>query len=539
MLIDVPLRDQLAEATLDHQADENAHANCVPASLAAALSALTGRTFYGDELKDAVYGQGYTGATDPARFIAYCQRQGVRLWEVRDASGDALVRTIQAELGRHHPVYGAIPSMWANTTAAEIAAHGGPTHAVMFCDANSAAGTLTAMNPWPVDGHHAFYQTMPAAWWAARLVYGRVFPLAAVAVPAHPVASPAAPPAGTPAAASAAVQTDEPGAVWLPSPHRWVGANRPRYVIIHGTGSALTDRAADIARYFQQANDHSTHYVVGRDGAVVQCVRERDAAWGNGILGSGHAPWWTANPNTYTISIEHVNDAQNGTALTPAQRDASFRLVRAICQRHAIPMRAADVVGGITGHYSIDPVRRAHCPGNYPWTELWAYLRAQASLQGAFSREPDGSARDERTGVVLRAGMAAYVLEHHTAEHALSGEISYTPDASFVPCEGGLILTYDKRENVVRADRGGETLLAVWHQLAAANTSAVVNTSAAANTAAADARVHDLDGQVAELRSRLERVRAALAATPDAAGAVRAITAALDETNATTETGTV
>ncbi|HEY7984331.1 MAG TPA: hypothetical protein VID73_09190 [Ktedonobacterales bacterium] len=176
MLVAVPLRDQLDEKTTDGAPDENARANCVPASLAAALSALTGRDYEGDELKDAVYGQGYTGATDPARYVAYAAAQGVRMWEV-DGSGAWMVAAIAVELARGHPVYGAIPSQWGNTTAADIAAHGGPTHAVMFCDASPGGATLTAMNPWPVDGRSAFYQTMPSAWWATRLVYGHIYPM--------------------------------------------------------------------------------------------------------------------------------------------------------------------------------------------------------------------------------------------------------------------------------------------------------------------------------------------------------------------------
>ncbi len=62
----LPLRNQLNEPTADNQPDENKGANCVPASLSSAVSYLIGRDVYGDELKDAAYGQGYTGATDPA-----------------------------------------------------------------------------------------------------------------------------------------------------------------------------------------------------------------------------------------------------------------------------------------------------------------------------------------------------------------------------------------------------------------------------------------------------------------------------------------
>ena len=270
MLVDVPLRDQLAEPVFDHAPDENARANCVPASLAAAFTALTGRAYYGDELKDAVYGEGYTGATDPARYIAYAAQQGIHMWEVRAATGEALVAAIKAALEYGHPVYGAIPSQWGNTTAADIAARGGPTHAVMFCDADLATDTLTAMNPWPVDGHNAFYQRMPAAWWANRLVYGHVYPLEGI-------------------------------------------------------------------------------------------------------------------------------------------------------------------------------------------------------LTMAFVKQPDGSVRDDRTGVVLRFGMADYVLTHNVTQHALFAETYYTSHDSFCPCDGGLVLTYNKAENQVRADRAGQTLLAIWNLLGAAN----------------------------------------------------------------------
>ncbi|MBO0791094.1 MAG: hypothetical protein J2P36_09105, partial [Ktedonobacteraceae bacterium] len=46
-----------------------------------------------------------------------------------------------------------------------------------------------------------------------------------------------------------------------------------------------------------------------------------------------------------------------------------------ICARWGIPARKADAHGGITGHYSIDPVNRARCPGPYPWDELFAFLQ--------------------------------------------------------------------------------------------------------------------------------------------------------------------
>ncbi|BCL83165.1 N-acetylmuramoyl-L-alanine amidase [Ktedonobacteria bacterium brp13] len=159
---------------------------------------------------------------------------------------------------------------------------------------------------------------------------------------------------------------------------------RAKHVILHGTAGGSS--AQNIASYFAQTqgtnNPVSSHYVVGQDGTIVQCVSESDGAWANGILTAGHASFWdtSINPNNTTISIEHVKSAtDNSNALTPAQQAASFKLIADICDRWQIPKRAADGSGGITGHFSLDPVNRSNCPGPYNWNALWAYLNGQST----------------------------------------------------------------------------------------------------------------------------------------------------------------
>ena len=176
---------------------------------------------------------------------------------------------------------------------------------------------------------------------------------------------------------------DDPNAVWIPSNNYFPGraGHNPRWLIIHGTagfGSAM-----EVGYYFQHT-EVATHYIIGRDGIIVQCVREEDGAWGNGGVTEGHEEWWTRaiNPNNVTISIEHVKPARdNSSELTEVQKDVSFRLVQRICARHAIPGRWADAAGGITGHYSMDPVHRNFCPGPYPWDELFAFLGDYANVR--------------------------------------------------------------------------------------------------------------------------------------------------------------
>ncbi|GHO44400.1 peptidoglycan recognition family protein [Ktedonospora formicarum] len=178
---------------------------------------------------------------------------------------------------------------------------------------------------------------------------------------------------------------DEAGAVWIPSPNYFENRNgyTPKWVIVHGT--AGFNSARDVGTYFQTA-DVSANYVIGQDGTIVQCVAEKDGAWGNGVISTGHDPWWTSsiNPNWVTISIEHVKPhTDNSDVLTDAQKAASFRLISHICARYKIPLRRADANGGITGHYSMDPVNRSRCPGPYPWDELISYLNSGGSSGGS------------------------------------------------------------------------------------------------------------------------------------------------------------
>jgi N-acetyl-anhydromuramyl-L-alanine amidase AmpD len=169
---------------------------------------------------------------------------------------------------------------------------------------------------------------------------------------------------------------DEVGALWIPSnnyfPYR--EGYSPQWIILHGTAGFPSAEA--VGYYFQHA-DVATHYIIGRDGVVVQTVREYDGAWGNGGISEGHEYWWTReiNPNNLTISIEHVKPSKdNSDELTDVQQQVSFLLIQHICQRHNIPMQFADEQGGITGHFSMDPVNRSFCPGSYPWLELFEFL---------------------------------------------------------------------------------------------------------------------------------------------------------------------
>jgi hypothetical protein len=155
----------------------------------------------------------------------------------------------------------------------------------------------------------------------------------------------------------------------------FIGQNSHEAIVVHKTASPGQDAQA-VGRFFQtNSAEHSTHFVVGRDGTIVQCVLLKDGAGGDCCADAGHDPFWDpmiakyGNLNLCTISIEFVDDSdQNATPLTGAQQEAGFKLIQWLMRRYNIPQ------SHIKGHSSIAPVRKPLCPNVFPWVALWAFL---------------------------------------------------------------------------------------------------------------------------------------------------------------------
>jgi len=222
-----------------------------------------------------------------------------------------------------------------------------------------------------------------------------------------------------------------PQAKVMAVPDAWPFLNRSGYtgplsVVVHKTASP--GDAEDIARFFHNdtADKKSVHYIVGRDGEIVQCVSESDGAGGNGFLDPGHDSFWdhtgVSNPNLCTISIEHVDsDPNNGTPVSDAQKAASFTLIGDICKRHDIPPER------IFEHRSLQPINRARCPGNYPMDELRQHV-ANVLAGGEEVGVPQGWSDDGTTltapnGHKVVGGFRVYVLNNPwKAENVPIGE---------------------------------------------------------------------------------------------------------------------
>ncbi len=128
-------------------------------------------------------------------------------------------------------------------------------------------------------------------------------------------------------------------------------------IVIHKTASGGPTTATAIAEFFQNdtIGHKSSHFIVGRDGSVLQVVQLKDGAGANCCLESGHDTYWNrltvkyGNLNTCTISIEHEDwSLDNSQPMTSAQTTASFSLIKWLVQKYHLPL------SNIKGHNTSD-----------------------------------------------------------------------------------------------------------------------------------------------------------------------------------------
>lgn len=205
--------------------------------------------------------------------------------------------------------------------------------------------------------------------------------------------------------------TDYPEAIGMFVPENDLfTTNTHQAIVIHKTANGTT--AQEIAQYFINVSPGpSVHYVVGLDGTVVQCAPEALGAGGNCCLEQGHDPFWDQfgpiNLNTVTLSVEHIDPSlTNSTPCPQAQIDASFKLVLYLANKYHI---APD---HIKPHSSLDPTSRAHCPGNYPFTDLISYVQ-NGGLMIPAGWTDDGTTLRAPNGVAVVLGFRQFVLTNN------------------------------------------------------------------------------------------------------------------------------
>ena len=150
---------------------------------------------------------------------------------------------------------------------------------------------------------------------------------------------------------------------------RWTDRS-PRMVsliVIHITDGQ--EKIQGPIEHFQKPGlQASAHYIVGRDGQVVQMIRHKDIAW--------HA----TSANATSIGIEHcarspkqLGPDDPGLPVTPAQYQASAKLVRFLCQQFGVPIDRTH----IKGHCEAAKTTQEGCPNRiWDWNLYMRLLKA-------------------------------------------------------------------------------------------------------------------------------------------------------------------
>jgi N-acetylmuramoyl-L-alanine amidase len=155
------------------------------------------------------------------------------------------------------------------------------------------------------------------------------------------------------------------------------------YVVIHITSGPRLDVRGTVVQFLEGVE--SAHYIVNREGVVIQMVRDAHVANHVGTLRN-----YPTNPmtvwNSESIGIEHVNPynpRQRSQHYYPTglQYEASAQLVRWLCHQYRIPAsRNPSPRGpGIKGHNEIsENPAHAGCPsGAWDWDHYMGLVSAR------------------------------------------------------------------------------------------------------------------------------------------------------------------
>lgn len=135
-------------------------------------------------------------------------------------------------------------------------------------------------------------------------------------------------------------------------------------IVIHATAGQTLDSAVEWM--MKPDTSVSAHYVVGKDGSVVQLVPEENKAWH-----AGKSSWkGQMDLNENSIGIELVNKNDEKDEYPDAQILSLAKLVSGILK--ANPKITLE---RIVGHNQIAPGRKSDPGLNFPWVKFGSYLQ--------------------------------------------------------------------------------------------------------------------------------------------------------------------
>ena len=130
-----------APVSEDDGVDENKNQNCVAADVAMCLWSLTGVQYSPDQLKDAVYGEAYTGPQSAAAYVKYCADHGMTLTPTNGQPWD-LIEGMKRELESGRPSLFTVPTRWQDNVDT------GSTHVMVALGWNGNTSLFDIADPW-------------------------------------------------------------------------------------------------------------------------------------------------------------------------------------------------------------------------------------------------------------------------------------------------------------------------------------------------------------------------------------------------------
>ncbi len=143
-------------------------------------------------------------------------------------------------------------------------------------------------------------------------------------------------------------------AEWQASPN--FNERKPNFVILHHTSGDTADQA--LRALADPLRSVSAHYLVGRDGRIIQLVDERARAWHSG------ESKWGANTDLNSASLGIELDNNGSEPFPDVQISALLRLLADIGERYHIP------VANFLGHADVAPRRKTDPSRYFPWKTL-------------------------------------------------------------------------------------------------------------------------------------------------------------------------
>ena len=130
-------------------------------------------------------------------------------------------------------------------------------------------------------------------------------------------------------------------------------------IVIHAT--VIDTLQGTVDRFLDLGPAVSAHYVVDRDGAIVQMVRDEDKAWHAGVSELEGKK----GVNDFSIGIEMVNRNDGADPYPDAQYEAVARIIRGVRKSYDVPDNR------IVSHESIArPTGRKNDPKGFDFDKL-------------------------------------------------------------------------------------------------------------------------------------------------------------------------